>query len=170
MIEERARVVATEEGIAWVETWRKGACGSCSASAGCGTATLAKVLGQKRARVRALNGIGAKVGEDVVVGIPDGTLMKGSFAVYAVPVLVMLAAAWLGAALAGDEASLKEILSTLFGLSGLAVGLLWLRRFAGRIGSDAAWQPVILRRAGCAPVNWTTDGFANKGTETESGG
>ena len=46
MIEENGRVVDVEDGYAWIETERRSTCGSCSANKGCGTATLAKVMGQ----------------------------------------------------------------------------------------------------------------------------
>ncbi len=159
MIEEYALVVEVQGGIAWVETQRKGSCGTCSASAGCGTATLSKVVGRRRARVQALNKIGARVGEEVVIGIPESALLKGSFAVYAVPLLTMLVAAWIGAAVAGAAQELKELLSTLFGLGGLAGGFVWLKGYAAKIGQDTSYHPVILRRMGFSTVTWTPEGL-----------
>lgn len=157
MIEEHARVVEVQGDIAWVETQRKGSCGTCSASTGCGTATLSKVVGRRRARVQVLNRIGAGVGEEVMIGIPERVLLKGSFAVYAVPLLAMLVSAWIGVAVAGAAQELKELLSTLFGLGGLAAGFVWLKGYAGKIGQDALYQPIILRRTGFTPVAWISE-------------
>lgn len=158
MIEEYARVIEAQGNIAWVETQRKGSCGTCSASAGCGTATLSKVMGRRQARVQALNTVGAGVGEEVVIGIPESALLKGSFAVYAVPLLAMLVAAWIGTAVAGTTQEFRELLSTLFGLGGLAGGFVWLKGYAGRIGQDTSYRPVILRRVGFSTVTWVPEG------------
>ncbi|MGA7801176.1 MAG: SoxR reducing system RseC family protein [Gammaproteobacteria bacterium] len=155
MIEESARVVALDGEFAWVETERKSACGSCAANKGCGTAALAKVLGQRRTRVRALNRPGAAVGDEVLIGLDERALVRGSLAVYAVPLLALLAGALFGQYMA-VQLGLADVEGTtvLAGLAGLGVGLLWLRGFGRRIQRDGRYQPVILRRAGAPPGLW----------------
>jgi sigma-E factor negative regulatory protein RseC len=147
MIEETAHVVEIEGEFAWVETQRQSSCGSCAANKGCGTATLSKVLGQKRTRVRALNRAGAQAGDSVIVGIREDALVRGSLAVYAVPLLMMILGAFLGQAFGNAQANPSEGLTILCGLLGLVAGLWWLRRFARRASSDPRYQPVVLRRA-----------------------
>lgn len=147
MLEETARVVAVEEGGVWVETRRRSSCSACSARTGCGAATLAKVLGVRRSRVRALAEPGFKPGDEVVIGIREQALVRGSFAVYAVPLLLLLAGALAGEYIARRGlADSAETASILLGLSGLAAGLWWLRRFTRRVYRDRAYQPVVLRR------------------------
>ncbi|NIP74421.1 MAG: SoxR reducing system RseC family protein [Gammaproteobacteria bacterium] len=146
MIEESATVVATEGELAWVETQRQSACGSCAARSGCGSAALSKVLGQRRTRVRAVNQTGARVGDSVIVGIRERALVRGSLAVYAVPLVALLSVALLGDILASAFGANREAMTILFGLAGLLAGLGWLRRFAGRVSRDPRYQPVILRR------------------------
>ena len=63
MIEETAIVVKCEGKFAWVEAQRQTTCGNCAASKGCGTSVLAKVVGKKAARMRALNPIEAQLGD-----------------------------------------------------------------------------------------------------------
>ena len=145
MIEESARVIRVEDGYAWVETQRKSACGSCAANKGCGTSVLAKVLGRRRTYVRVLNPVDAKLGDDVVVGLGEQAFVKGSLAVYTLPLLTLLVGAlvgeWLGGLYQwGDPAAVAG------GLLGLAAGFAWLWLFARRIGGDSRYQPVILRR------------------------
>ena len=70
MIEENGVVAATEGESAWVETSRQSACGSCSATKGCGTGSLSRFFAGRAHRVRVRNPVGAKVGDEVVVGIP----------------------------------------------------------------------------------------------------
>ncbi len=146
MIEESAQVVAAEGEFVWVETQRQSTCGGCAANKGCGTATLAKVLGQKRTRVRALNRNGAQVGDQVIVGVEEAALLRGSLAVYAVPLLTLLAGSIIGSLL-GQQWSLEgEALSLGLGGVGLLGGFVWVKGFTRRIRNDSRYQPVVLRR------------------------
>ena len=149
MIEEHANVVALNEGGIWVETQRRTACGQCAANKGCGTATLAKVLGNKRSRVRALNpnATSVAVGDEVIVGIDEAALVRGSLAVYFLPLLAMFILGVLGQML-GTQLLFEspEIVTIGFSVFGLLLGFIWVRRFTGRIASDERYQPVLLRQ------------------------
>ena len=146
MIEEQGRVVAVEEGFAWVETQRKSACGACSVNNGCGTGVISKVVGQRANRVRAINEINAKVDDEIIIGLHDQALVRGSIAVYTAPLIAMLLMALLGD-LVGREWQLNtsEGLTVVFGLAGLGLGFLWVRNFSRRIADDVRYQPVVLR-------------------------
>jgi sigma-E factor negative regulatory protein RseC len=147
MIEESGQVVDVEGGFAWIESERTSTCGGCSMHSGCGTGVIAKLLGQRRLRLRVVNSIDAGVGDHVVIGIPEPALVRGSLAVYAVP----LAALFCGA-LAGNGIAMLWFPPLAEGgaiggaLCGLAAGFAWLRGFSRRTGNNPAWQPVILRR------------------------
>ncbi len=152
MLEEIAQVVAIEGREVWVETQRRSSCASCSAHAGCGTSVLAKVLGQRRSRVRVLSDMPLRVGDQVVIGIREQALVRGSLAIYAVPIVLLLLGALAGRL--GAERLLwssAEAASVVLGVAGLAGGFLWVRRFTSRVRSDRNYQPVVLRRAGAAP-------------------
>jgi sigma-E factor negative regulatory protein RseC len=147
MIEEIVKVVSVEDGDVWVETRRQSACSACAAKKGCGTATLAKVMGNRRSRVRVLSDQPLQVGDRVVIGIAEQALVRGSLAVYAVPLVLLLTGAVVGELGAGrglwDNA---ELASLALGLGGLAGGLLWLKHFTRKIQNDRNYQPVVLRR------------------------
>lgn len=151
MIEETGRVAAVEPGFAWVETRRQSSCGSCSARSGCGTSVLSRVLGQRTVRVRALDRIGAAVGDEVILGLDDGALLRGSFAVYMVPLLALIAGALIAETVA-PQWGFGDGLVMLGGVAGLAAGFLWLRLFSRRAGADARYQAVILRHAAVPSV------------------
>ncbi|VAW78895.1 Sigma factor RpoE regulatory protein RseC [hydrothermal vent metagenome] len=157
MLEETAQVKCIAADEIWVETQRRSACSSCSANKGCGSATLAKVLGKRRTLVRVLSDLPLAVGDRVVIGIREQALVRGSLAVYAVPLMLLLAGAVLGelGAAQGLWAS-AEAASVLLGLSGLMAGLLWLRIFTQRIRHDTNYQPVVLRRIATATMNHIT--------------
>lgn len=144
MIEESAHVVESEGEYAWVETERRSSCGSCSAK-GCGTGALSKILGRRSQRMKVLNPVGAKAGDEVVLGIREQALLMGSLAVYIVPIAAMLAGALLGQSLAPQWGADAEGASALCGLLGLAVGFLWLNRYNRNIAGDERFMATILR-------------------------
>lgn len=148
MIEELAVVVEAGDGYAWVETQRRSACGACSAGDGCGTATLAKVWGERRVRVRAISTWPLRSGDAVIVGLAEGALLGGSLLVYLLPIVLLLAGALLGQAAfagAGEEPVI------LAGAAGLGLGFLAARLVSRRLRNDARFQPVVMRRLDAPP-------------------
>lgn len=147
MLEESALVVEVDQDAVWVETQRRSACGSCSVNKGCGTAAISRALGKRRSIVRVLAGMPLKAGDEVIIGIREQALVRGSLAVYAVPLALLLLGALLGEL--GAQQVLwqsAEAASLVLGLSGFAAGLLWLRRFTRRIRNNSDYQPVVLRK------------------------
>ena len=153
MIEESARVVSVDGDLAEVETQRRNACGGCDAKAGCGSALLANVFGNRRSRIRVLNPIQARPGDQVVIGLDEGPFLRAAFALYAVPLLTMIGGAlfgeWLGLRAAAEDTELAGLLG---GLLGLILGLGWLRRFARRTDRDARYRAVVLRKSAPASL------------------
>jgi len=147
MLEETTQVVRINGNEVWVETQRRSSCASCAAEKGCGTAALSKVLGNRRNLVRVLSAIPLRVGDRVVIGIREQALVRGSLAVYAVPILLLLLGGLIGEL--GAERFIwqnAELASVTLGISGLIAGLFWLKRFTRRIQNDPNFQPVVLRR------------------------
>lgn len=142
MIEERAVVVAVGDGHAWLEIQRRSACGSCNASEGCGTAALAKVWDGRRSRVRVICRWPLRVGDEVLVGLADGALLRGALLAYLLPLALLLAGALLGEAVfagAGEEPVV------FLGAVGFALGLMGVRILSRHWQQDARYQPVVLR-------------------------
>jgi len=158
MLEETALVVEVDQDDVWVETQRRSACGSCSVNKGCGTAAISRALGKRRSIVRVLANMPLKAGDEVVIGIRERALVKGSLAVYAVPLALLLLGSLLGEL--GAQRFLwqsAEAASLVLGLSGFAAGLFWLRRFTRQIRNNADYQPVVLRKlSGQAAITITT--------------
>ena len=133
--------------FAWIESERTTTCGSCAVRKGCGTSAIAKVLGQRRVRLRVLNRIGARVGDNVVIGITESGLVRGSLAVYAVPLLGLFAGALAGQLAGSTVFAVQSDAAAIAGaLTGFIAALLWLKRFSNDRKSDAAYQPVVLRQ------------------------
>ncbi|MDP1708057.1 MAG: SoxR reducing system RseC family protein [Gammaproteobacteria bacterium] len=149
MMEEQARVVALQPGFVWVETERKSTCGACSLSKGCGSAVLARLLGSRRTRIKAMNTLPVTVGDEVVLGLAEDALIRGSLVLYALPLLALLLGAFAGEYISALlRLEQDETWIVLPALAGLAAGLAGVRVFARRIGDDVRYQPVVLRRTG----------------------
>ncbi len=145
MIEEKAIVVETGDGIAWVETQRQSACGTCQVQKGCGTSTLHKILGQKRTRLKVMNPQHFGVGEEVRLGLQENALVKGSLMLYALPLLFMFGFAMLGYAIFYVYGhTYSEGFKILFSLLGLASGFLWVSKCSKKMSKDPNFQAVIL--------------------------
>ncbi len=153
MIEETGRVISCEGGYAWIETERKSACSSCSANKGCGTGVISKVYSGRFSRIKALNSVNAAAGDRVVLGLAEDALVRGSLAVYGLPLLTLLLMALLGSAVA-DEVGMQQAdgLIAIFGLTGLLLGFYVVRLFSRKIAYDSRYQPVILRRCDELPT------------------
>jgi sigma-E factor negative regulatory protein RseC len=147
MIEQTAVVVELDEEFAWVEAERESTCGKCAAKAGCGTSVLSRLVGNKVARMRAINKPGAQIGDTVIVGLKEAAMLKGSVAIYLLPLLFMFLFAITGKLVAVQVQAATEVFSIIFGTAGLVVGGLWLLRFTRRIQHDDQYQPVILRKS-----------------------
>lgn len=149
MIEQSATVVAIDGDGAWVETQRHTACGACAMNKGCGAGLFAKAFGFAAPRLRVLQKQGVAVGDQVVIGIDERALVRGSFVAYMIPILFMLGFALVGEmVITRGFAVRSELFTMLSGASGFVAGLWWLRRYTRRIRHDDRYQPVILQKVG----------------------
>ncbi len=141
MIEEPGQVVRVAGDWAWVETRRGSACGHCASSAQCGTASLSRLFSRRAITLRVRNTAGVAPGDRVLLGLPEGAFLRGALAMYAVPLLGLLAGA---VAVQGLLAPAGEGPVVLGGAAGLALGLAWARRWSRRHADH--YQPTLLRR------------------------
>lgn len=141
MIEERARVVALETGAVWVETLRQSACGSCAAQKGCGHSAIAR-MSEKPMHVRALTEARYHIGDEVIIGIPEDILLKGSLIAYLMPLMLALVSA-----LSVQAINPAEGWVTLGGAGGLALGFVGVWLHAQRVKHDPRYHPQVIRYA-----------------------
>lgn len=145
MIEESVEVIAIEGDTLVLQAQRKTSCQSCSVQKGCGTSVLSQWLGKKTSEFRVENTTNAQIGDSLVVGIAENSLLQGSLLVYFLPLLTLIIAAaamdwWLSPAVAARD--LWIIASGVVGiLSGVYLARIWLSALYGE-----NLRPVILRK------------------------
>lgn len=146
MVEEHGVVVEVSDYYAWVKTQRQSSCGQCGASKGCGTASLAQVLGQKYNEIRVINHLNAKVGDHVVIGLEEQALVRSSLLLYLLPLLTMFIAAigleWLGQVWHWPS---NDLYTMGAGLLGLLFGLAGVQFWSRHLADDSRYQPVLLK-------------------------
>lgn len=141
MVEEQAIIVGLKDDLAMLEVFRRTPCSMCGQTRGCGISLWGKLLRHRSPIFKALNRIDAKVGDHVVVGIEEQTLLKSSLLAYGVP----LAGIFVGAMIAAGIWPGSDASSVLGAAVGLAVGLLWMKGHSAGNGLASACRPVILR-------------------------
>lgn len=148
MITETATVVSIENNQTWIETQRKSACGQCSANKGCGTSVLSKVIGNKLSKMKAINKINAKVGDEVIVGLNEKSLLKGAFMTYLLPLLYLFLFSFLGQLVAVNfQIYNDELLVIIFAGLGFYLGMRKVKSFSKSIEKNESYQPVILEKS-----------------------
>ena len=93
MIKETGTVVKCDETYAWVETSIKSTCNTCAAKTNCGTSAIASAVAGKTLVNKVVNQLEAEVGDTVEIGVPEETLLSGSFYLYILPLFTAIAAA-----------------------------------------------------------------------------
>jgi sigma-E factor negative regulatory protein RseC len=133
MIEERVQVVAVQGRHAVVcAASRNGACGTCGARGSCGVSALGKLLRRPGRTWKVANTLGAAVGDEITVGVPDAALLAAAFLAYLLPALSLLAGAAVAAATATSD--FRIALGAGLGLvAGIVVARWRSRRLAARL-------------------------------------
>jgi sigma-E factor negative regulatory protein RseC len=146
MIEETARVVAVENGQLLLEAQTRTACNACAAKQGCGTSVLSKWVGRKFTRFQAPNTVNAQVGDEVVVGLAEEAMLKGSVLVYLLPLLAMIGFALLADSLIATGMASRDLMVMAAAVAGFAVTLIFARRLLSSGSFRRKLSPVVLRK------------------------
>ncbi len=157
MIEEHATVMRADAATAWVEAVRRSSCGGCSAAAGCGTSLLDRFLGRRPLRFELDNNLDVAAGDAVVVGVPEGAMLRAAAAAYLWPLAGLVLGAMLGRhvplAWLPTGTPSPEWLSVLGGAIGFWLALRLVGRYSQSLARDARFRPVLLRRQPRPGVN-----------------
>lgn len=137
MSEELATVVAIDGQHAWVECERRSSCSGCHQQSSCGTGTVAKAFPVKSQRLRITLTAEVSVGQQVRIGIPQASILRGAALVYVLPLFCLLLGALLGQLWLAPLLSGGEGITILSCLLGGAIGFLLVRYFSARLDRGA---------------------------------
>jgi sigma-E factor negative regulatory protein RseC len=154
MLTETGRVLALEDGVAWVETLRQSTCGACAARSGCGhgllnTARADSSRGVVKALVPKSTGLSLNVHDTVELALPERSFLSAASMLYVVPLVTTLGAAILTEHLflaEGAPAAAADLQVSLAAIVGLTGGLLAVRWHARHTRDDPAYQPRVTAR------------------------
>lgn len=94
MMIEQAIVLEYKEGYALVQCYAKSSCGGCVAASNCGSKALSALAGERIApRFKLSVNESLQTGDLIQIGLPENTLLKSVFLIYAIPLLVLIIAA-----------------------------------------------------------------------------
>ena len=141
MMQEQAVVVAINGQQVSVETERQSSCGQCSARNGCGSALLGKFFNRNKQHLIVETDLSLVVGDKILLGLDENALLRGSFIVYAIPLLMML----LFPMIVGQFFS-SEIVSIISAAVGFAAGIIYVKYFSIVARSEENFSPVVLKR------------------------
>jgi sigma-E factor negative regulatory protein RseC len=140
--------MATEKGIvtkidsttAWVKTTKTDACEACSARNSCNA-----MGGGKEMEVEVINYAGAKVGDKVVLSFETSPLLKATFLIYVLPILVMIAGAFIGQKMAPLFSFDPSILSAISAFLFLGLTVIFSISKANKLAKKDEYQRKVIK-------------------------
>jgi len=129
MITEQAQVTALRGQQAKLRVFRQAGCAGCQHSQGCATHTLEKLFRHPVVELWVDNALNAAIGDQVIVGLDEGAILKASIRVYLWPLLSLFLCLFVGRML-----GFAAVYEPLVGGLGLCAGFLWQR-----------WQPAYIK-------------------------
>lgn len=140
MATEQGVVIRTESKTAWVKTARSSGCDGCSARGSCHASSSSSEM-----EVKALNEIGAKTGDRIVLSIATGSMLKVTFLLYLFPILLLILGAVVGQGLASHFDLNPSALAAILGLSFFSTAFLLVKAAGNKLAQKNAYQPKITK-------------------------
>jgi sigma-E factor negative regulatory protein RseC len=142
MIEEVATVTWSGQGLARVEAARNSACAQCSSRSNCSQGVLSQWSRGRSVEIEVLNpdNLPLAPGQQVLIGLDEGGLMRASLLLYLVPLLLLVAGALVASMLGAGEA-IQMLTAALM----LLVGFVAVRFLTRNTAELSRYQPVLLK-------------------------
>ena len=157
MIEQSAEIVEIGADSIWIKSPRQTSCGSCAAQSSCGQNLWSRFFEGRQhpieVQIDSDKYSDLKIGNQVVIGVPESIVVNGSLLVYIMPLITMLVAVVAGQFVFGQSDSITIFCAAI----GLVVGFLLMRTEANKNSNNPDLQPVLLQAldSGCPPENIT---------------
>jgi positive regulator of sigma E activity len=102
---------------------------------GCPAGAFCRPAGDDRRLMDVLDPVGVSVGDHVQVAVPGGAVLKASFLIYGLPLLLLLVGVGLGTLVWPEGEHLRDLWSFLLGAALAAAAVPWVRRLVQRAES-----------------------------------
>jgi len=142
MLETRAVIVRTDGQYALVQANQANGCEQCSGK-GCGAGKLSQLFCSKPREFRVDNQINASVGDQVIISVAEGAVLRGIGLVYLLPLMLLLVGAILGNVWAAQIGQ-RDGYAAVGALFGLVVGFAFAKWLSLR-HARSRFQPYIAR-------------------------
>jgi sigma-E factor negative regulatory protein RseC len=140
MANEEGIVIKTDSTTAWVKTTKTHACEACAARASCNV-----MGGGKEMEVQAINHAGAKVGEKVVISFETSPLLKATFMLYVLPILFLMAGAFIGNKMAPFFNFDASLLSVITGFLFFGLIVMFVKSKGNKMAKKDEYRPKIIK-------------------------
>ena len=137
---EKGVVIKVDATTAWVTTTKTSACEGCAAKSSCTT-----LGGGKEMEVEAINDIGARIGQKVVLQFHTSPLLKATFLLYVVPILFLILGAFIGDQAAPRFDMDPSTCSVIVGLVFLGISIKFVKSKGNKLAKKDAYRPKIVR-------------------------
>ena len=143
MLETRAIIVQVEGQHALVQASQANGCDQCNGK-GCGTGKLSRLFCSKPRRFQVDNPIDAGVGDEVIISVAEGAILRGIGIVYLLPLLMLVMGGLLGSAWDGQPQGQHDGYAAAGALLGLVAGFIVVKWISfGQAGNH--FRPYIAR-------------------------
>ena len=133
-VEEGTIISLLDNGLAEIKVGRHSDCIACGACDGANDIV-----------VKALNPVGAKVGQHVSFELRETNIVVGAFVCFIMPLLVAVIGAFLGD-LAGQNGSVDTVQAEIVGgIAGFCVGLIGVKLFDRSLSNDDKVKPKVIQ-------------------------
>lgn len=145
MIEENAVVAKIEHNQVWVESKPKQGCGGCLQKSACSTSVLDKFI--KKRSIAVDCEIELKPGDEVIIGISEGILIKASLLLYMLPLVVMVLSGASAEALLPSAYENADLVIAGTAISALLLSLWAIAKLQQSFFFTFFSRPVVIRKA-----------------------
>lgn len=146
MIEETATVVAINDHSVIVKSTIKSTCHSCHQQDDCGSGQIAKAIPQKILTTELFTEERLQIGDEVVIGLPEGAMLASAFEVYMFPLIGLVLFAALGQFVLVETFTFPELIAILTAMLGGFFGYLFAKKRQGKSQNVKTLQPKLLRK------------------------
>jgi len=143
MLETRAIIVQTDGRHALVQANQANGCEQCNGK-GCGSGKLTQLFCSKPRQFRVENSINAGIGDQVIISVAEGAVLRGIGLVYLLPLLLMLAGAMIGNVWAA-QAEQRDGYAAVGALLGLGIGFVFAK-WISLHQAEGRFKPYIARQ------------------------